>query len=721
MIPADPGKVAAGGGVTRQVHPRIDLRVLLVTDGSPTMAAYQDRLTREGMPFEVLDLRIEGRAKVDEDYLTTVDPQAPHGDFHGVILPSAAPKGLSADELEALHRYESSFGVRQISAYVAPGAEHGMRPPHFSGEIDGMDVHVTDVARAGDFGYVLPTVRLDDADVAVTETYGYLAEAEDPEGSAVTPLVTATVAGSGRAGILTGIFTDGSREELFNTFASNQYQHHFKVLAHGQLEWLTRGTHLGHYGNFFSVHSDDVLMADAQWNPEDNCTYAHTCEEGAVADGSVSVARMIAADVDYLRTWQRDWSFQVDLAFNGAGSDKETIQTGHPDPLLDAFRRSPSEFRWINHTYSHLDLSCVPPRDSSQPAKCAPDAAGTVDYVTQETILREITANIDFAVHSDIPLDVSSVITGEHSGLSSLPSVPEDNPHLSSALAKAGIDWIASDASREREQRPIGPALTVPRYPMNIFYNVTTEAQEVDEYNWIYTARADGGSGMCEDGPGPATCVAPLPIETGFASHIVPAEARLALGHVLDNDPRPHYVHQSNQTDDRILYPVLETVLSSYRRIFADNTPLIVPTMAEAGAVLRDQAAWNRGGVATGIYWKGHVYLFAHEDAAVPVSMPPGATVSTADALDSYADKAMGWLPLAGGTSATITVGALGYGAAEPTTVEAPQRFSGVTVPEHPDTTGIPPVDAIAIKEPPSPSGEPEDLEADSGGDPGRE
>ena len=136
---------------------------------------------------------------------------------------------------------------------------------------------------------------------------------------------------------------------------------------------------------------------------------------------------------------------------------------------------------------------------------------------------------------------------------------------------------------------------------------------------------------------------------------------------------------------------------------------------------MRDQAAWNRGGVATGIYWKGHVYLFAHEDAAVPVSMPPGATVSTADALDSYADKAMGWLPLAGGTSATITVGALGYGAAESTTVEAPQRFSGVTVPEHPDTTGIPPVDAIAIKEPPSPSGEPEDLEADSGGDPGRE
>ena len=717
-IPAAPAEVALGGGVMKRTDPKIDLLVLLVTDGSAMVTAYQDRLMREGMPFDVLDLRAGARPQLDEAYLTTEDPQAPHGNFHGVILPSAAPDGLSSDELEALHRYEASFGVRQISAYVSPSAEHGMRAPHFSGAVDGMDVQLTDVARTGDFGYLRSTVRLDDTDAAVSETYGYLAEAEDPEGSAVVPLVTATVTGSDKEGILTGIFTDGSREELFNTFASNQYQHHFKVLAHGQLEWLTRGAHLGHYGNFFSVHSDDVLMADAQWNPKGNCTYALNCDDRLPADESPSVARMTAADVDHLRSWQQRWSLQIDLAFNGAGSEKETAQGGRPDPLLAALRTDPSEFRWINHTYTHRDLGCAPPVGSSGSAQCTSGGTGAVEYVPQETILREITENIDFAARWALPLDASSVITGEHSGLRSLPALPEDNPHLASALAEAGIAWIASDASREKEQRSVGPALTVPRYPMNIFYNVTTEAQEVDEYNWIYTARADGGSGMCEGGPGPATCVAPLPIETGFASHIVPTEARLALGHVLANDPRPHYVHQSNQTDDRILYPVLEEVLRSYRSIFADNTPLIVPTMAEAGTVLRDQSAWSQEGVATGVYWMGQVYIFAHENAVVPVSMPAGATVSTAETLEPYAGKAMGWLLLDGGTSATITVGALGNGAAEPSAVEEPQGFSDTSVPEDPDTTAIPPVEAVAIKAPPNPSGEREDWEDDSGGDP---
>ncbi|WP_053005179.1 hypothetical protein [Kocuria sp. SM24M-10] len=713
--------MALGGGVTRWADPRIDLRVLLVTDGSDTSTAYQDRLSREGIPFDVLDLHDRERPKLDEAYLTTEDPQAPHGKYNGIILPSTAPEELSTDELDSLHRYESSFGVRQISAYVLPGAEHGMRPPHYSGEVDGMKVHISEIARTGDFGYLRPTVALDDTDAAVSESYGYLAEAEDPESPAVVPLVTATVAGSGRVGVLTGIHRDGTREELFNTFASNQYQHHFNVLAHGQLEWLTQGVHLGHYGHYFSVHSDDVLMADAQWTSKANCTYAHDCEERVAADVPVPVARMTVADVDHLRSWQRRWNFPVDLAFNGAGSEKEAAPGGRSDSLLTALRRNASEFRWINHTYTHRHLGCVSSGGSPGPANCAPDDTGAGEYVAQEVILEEITANIDFAARSSIPLDASSVVTGEHSGLRSLPDQPEDNPHLASALADAGIAWIASDASREKEQRALGPALTVPRYPMNIFYNVSTEAQQVDEYNWMYTSRADGGSGMCESGPGPGACIAPLPIDTGFASHIVPTEARVALGHVLGNDPRPHYVHQSNQTGERILYPVLEEVLSSYRSVFADSAPLLVPTMAEAGTVLRNQSAWSRENAATGVYWMGKVYLFAHEDAVVPLSLPVGAAVSTAGVLGTYAHKATGWLPMDGGSATTITLGGHRYAETEPSVTETPHGSTEAGVPGEPDTTAKPPVQAIAIREPPGPRGELQGTEDGSGGDPDSE
>ena len=94
---------------------------------------------------------------------------------------------------------------------------------------------------------------------------------------------------------------------------------------------------------------------------------------------------------------------------------------------------------------------------------------------------------------------------------------------------------------------------------MNVFYNAGRAAEQVDEYNWIYTSRAHGGSGICEDNPATTTCLAaPLDTATGYADHIVPLEARIALGHVLANDPRPHYVHQSNLAEDRIAYPVLD-------------------------------------------------------------------------------------------------------------------------------------------------------------------
>jgi 23S rRNA (guanosine2251-2'-O)-methyltransferase len=34
------------------------------------------------------------------------------------------------------------------------------------------------------------------------------------------------------------------------------------------------------------------------------------------------------------------------------------------------------------------------------------------------------------------------------------------------------------------------------RHPMNVFYNVATAAEEVDEYNWIYAAAADAEEDM---------------------------------------------------------------------------------------------------------------------------------------------------------------------------------------------------------------------------------
>ena len=105
----------------------------------------------------------------------------------------------------------------------------------------------------------------------------------------------------------------------------------------------------------------------------------------------------------------------------------------------------------------------------------------------------------------------------------------------------------------------------------------------------MHTSRADGGNGECEaDG----ACQPPAAPGTGFADHIVPAEAGKVLDHMLGNDPRPHYVHQPQLTEDRTLYPLLDRVVGDYRAWFADNRPLVVPTMTQSAQELGRQRQW---------------------------------------------------------------------------------------------------------------------------------
>ena len=57
----------------------------------------------------------------------------------------------------------------------------------------------------------------------------------------------------------------------------------------------------------------------------------------------------------------------------------------------------------------------------------------------------------------------------------------------------------------------MGQALTVPRFPMNVYYNAGRTADEVVEYNWLYTSTAQGGSGLCTANPATSTCLPAAP------------------------------------------------------------------------------------------------------------------------------------------------------------------------------------------------------------------
>jgi len=330
---------------------------------------------------------------------------------------------------------------------------------------------------------------------------------------------------------------------------------------------------------------------------------------------------MTSADVDAAVAWSRSRGFRLDLAVNGAGAEAEV--PGGEDPLLAALVANVDAFGWINHTWSHRYLVCV--RDlAERPWRCSTvPVLGWTRYVPGSEIEDEIARNVAFARRHGLPLDPTELVTGEHSGLRGDEEMPTDNPHLAGAVDDQGVRSVASDASKEPDPRPIGGATTVPRHPIDLDYDTATVAETVDQYNWSHTSRADGGDGTCEVDGG---CLPPVPAAdpgAGFRERIVPTEAAKALGHVLGNDPRPHYVHQPQLTEDRTLYPVLDRVLGDYRALYTDARPLLVPTMSRSHDVLDLQAAW-----ATDVdrvdAWRqdGAVTVATDAPRQIPVTVP---------------------------------------------------------------------------------------------------
>src|SRR4051794_37530567 len=150
---------------------RVDLRVLVVTDGATSVDTIVAQLDREGVPYDTVDLADSGRAPITAATLEDQVGTVPRGRYQGIVVPNE--NALPADEREVVNAYEARFGVRQVDAYTWAGANVGLSAA-YTGPIDGTDLTVTPAADSAGFGYLAGTVRVDDRSPTVNETYAYL-------------------------------------------------------------------------------------------------------------------------------------------------------------------------------------------------------------------------------------------------------------------------------------------------------------------------------------------------------------------------------------------------------------------------------------------------------------------------------------------------------------------------------------------------------------------
>jgi hypothetical protein len=518
--------------------------VIAATGTEPTLPAIQQALGFHTIPFTTW-IATQNVGTLTADKLSS----GCNGKYQGVILATGnlaySPDGgltyvsaLTPTEWLALRSYEQGFKVREISWYVYPGADQGLTTPSAGVDTGAAPISAT-LTAAGQ--KIFSSVNAANP-VPISMAWTYLARPAEP---GVTPLL---VDAAGNALASSRVTSDG-RETIALTFDSNQWLVHDLVLAHGLVEWVTRGIYLGEFRAYTEAQIDDLFLANDMY-----------------PSGSFALS---ASDFNTVRAWQSAQktkagpNFRLAWAFNGWGATDG-------DPMTIAARTYSGEFHWISHTWTHPNLDAM-------------------DY---PSCFSEFDQNHEFAQGQGYKnFSTLNLVTPQISGL--------NNSAALTAAWDAGVRYLVSDTSRAGWDNPapnigiysaIKPGiLLIPRKPTNLYFNVSTPAEWMAEYNSFYTSYWGRPLAYAE---------------------ILDKESQNLLVYLLQGNIDPVMYHQPNTRAydgvHTLLGDLLEVAFQKFRR--HSTLPIMSPDQNEAGARIAKTMARNK--------------------AAVTATLTPGVSVS---------------------------------------------------------------------------------------------
>ena len=627
----------------------VKLRVLVITTGDLgedlEFAYIKPVLDEMGVPYDVLnaatqDLTAAMLASSTTGGACRAEDAGCVGSYNGVILTDAdLVPGFTPSEWDILHDYQKNFDVRQAVLSGWPATYSDPQPPHgvyldygLAYSSSGNDYEarwtVPPAYSKEVFEYVNRSNPFPITDFAfAANPRNDAASLRDGSVPRVEPLLR-TQNGEALVSIVRYMApsrTGPVREVLISTITNASSLIHSKVLAYEFINWVTQGVFVGARFIHMAAHLDDLFRRNTLWDPilkNDNPAVTYRLSS---ADVSNAVSKQLA----FCATHPLAAGFKLDFAFNGAGAvidpEAASLTANLKEDLVSAVVANKTYFRFINHTFAHADMD-KPPVPADTPCDYA-------TFSSAAAIEAEIVKNRTVWALLDLPERNQNdrvLVTGSHSGLKDrkctndpalhpdMFSVQADdlafdaggaNPLLLQAAATAGVVYLAADSSQQHQdveqyiaQYEDGSGtdrLMLPRWPTNIFYNVTNPAQLEDEYNYLYNARfVNAGQNPCEI-PG-ARCVPQSYPE------ILAAEADIALRHMLTFTRWPHFFHQANlakydESGNTLQFDWLNAVFTQYERLFTlpvKNFPyyLIGDQTAERlnAKSAQIQATWNR-------------------------------------------------------------------------------------------------------------------------------
>jgi hypothetical protein len=648
-----------GFGVTSPVFAdnAVKLKVLVISTGDITqdavLAYIKPVLDEMGVPHDVLNAKTEDLTAAILASSNGVACQVTEvgcvGNYNGVILTnSVLDPAFTPAEWELLHNYQKNFGVRQAVLSGWPATNWDPEPPFgvyldyglaFSSSgnsYDGTWTVPTKTTYSKEmFEYVNLNNPLPITDFAFSANpRNDATRLRDGTQANVVPLLQ-TQNGEALVSIVRYMMpnqTTPVREVMISTISNASFLIHSKVLAYEFINWATQGVFVGARFVNMATHLDDLFLANSLWNPDINNNYPDVPDIPGTTTyrlNSADISNAVSKQLAFRAAHPVAGAFKLDLAFNGSGAVLDpaaaTLALNLTDGLVAAVMANKSNFRFINHTFTHLDMDKAPT-----------PASAPCDYPTFTTVAAiqaEITKNRKVWGLLGLPEQSNNnrvLISGNHSGLKDRKctdeiaqhpdmfdvqsdDVPFDlggaNPLFLQAAANTGVDYLSSDSSQRAQNveqyidkyddGDTANRVMLPRWPTNIFYNVINPVQLADEYNYIFNGR------YVNAGQDPCTIPGAICTPRDY-SQILVAEADAALRHMLTFNKWPHYFHQTNlakydANGSTLQFDWLNAVFSEYERVFklpVKNDPYyLIGDHTEERLKARSavvQAIWNR-------------------------------------------------------------------------------------------------------------------------------
>ncbi|MDP2263715.1 MAG: hypothetical protein Q8K24_11220 [Hydrogenophaga sp.] len=611
---------AAAGGIAPQ---SLQLKVLVISAegvaSRPSYLAITSVLDQIGVPHDRIVLK-GANATALQLAPGTLHDGAGNGKYQGIILetgdlayeqrPGYFPSAMTASQWAMLRQYQTDFGVRSATMYTRPAVtvtDDGIYPLDVAygltsaGAVvatDARPITATFTASGRDvFSYLNSASPILFKTGNGTNLFTY---PSTPVSSAsVVPLLLTTDGVNSMASVYTA---PEGWQNLTLSADGNPDLTHSLLLGYGVVNWVTKGVFLGERKVYMTAQPDDIMIPDELWDPVSKSTPGGTFRH-----------RNTATDYNRLVAWQAGFrsdplmsAFRLEMPFNGVGyntTNPEYLNPGETvDTLSPAIRANPNAFRWINHTWDHTKLD---PKDDFTP--------------TVASITSQLAWNHQLAIgeRSGEPNDVlapkvvfglyerNAFIQPEISGL--------ESPVFWEAAQNFGLRYILMDTSKAYSNFiparttvddippntgytssmdtfvPGNPRIfIIPRYPTNLYYNVSTPAEWVSEYNHFY-----GTNGIVPPPPGQASWFG----GDSTYEQILDRESEVLLRYMLKFHANSWMFHAANlrtyqsNSNRSTLSDLLDLVAAKYRSMY--QLPVLSPSQTEIGRIMQARMAYN--------------------------------------------------------------------------------------------------------------------------------